>query len=91
MYYRIRVRGHLDATWTAWFEGLTITHEAAGDTTLAGHLADQAALYGVLRRARDLGLSLVAVQEVDDDPAAPIDHPADRTAVVRGPTRPPEE
>ncbi len=76
MHYRIRVRGHLDPAWAAWFAGLTITHEADGDTTLAGPLADQAALYGVLSRARDLGLTLVAVRRVADggrDDPAPRD------------------
>ena len=64
MHYHIRVRGHLDAAWAAWFDGLTITHEADGDTTLAAPLVDQAALYGVLGRARDLGLTLVSVRRV---------------------------
>jgi hypothetical protein len=66
MRYRIRVRGHLDAAWAVWFDGLAIIHEADGDTTLAGPLGDQAALYGVLNRARDLGLTLVAVSGADD-------------------------
>ena len=66
MDYHIRVRGHLDPAWAAWFDGLTITHEAGGDTTLVGPLADQAALYGVLGRARDLGLALVSVREAGD-------------------------
>jgi hypothetical protein len=59
--YLIRVRGHLDARWSAWFDGLAITHEPGGDTTLAGPVADKAALYGLLARARDLGLTLLAV------------------------------
>jgi hypothetical protein len=59
--YRIRVRGHLDARWSAWFGGLAVTHEPDGDTTLAGLLPDQAALYGLLSRLRDLNLTLLAV------------------------------
>ena len=61
LYYRIRVKGHLDLTWSAWFDGLTLTHEANGDTTLYGPVVDQAALYGLIGRARDLGLTMLAV------------------------------
>jgi len=75
LYYRIRVKGHLDLTWSAWFDGLTITHEANGDTTLHGQVVDQAALYGLIGRARDLGLTLLAVTPCDatacDDRAVP--------------------
>jgi hypothetical protein len=66
---QIRVRGHLDPRWSAWFDGLTIAHEPDGDTTLTGPVADQAALYGLLSRARDLGLTLVSVTR--RPPAAP--------------------
>jgi hypothetical protein len=59
--YHIRVGGHLDARWSAWFDGLTITHEPDGATTLAGWVPDQAALYGLLGRLRDLNLPLLAV------------------------------
>jgi hypothetical protein len=73
-WYQIRVKGHLDATWSAWFDGLTITHDADGATTLQGPVVDQAALYGLISRARDLGLTLLAVSRVadglDDAPAA---------------------
>ncbi len=61
MRYQIRVQDHLDPGWSAWFEGLTITHEAGGDTLLEGELVDQAALHGVLVKVRDLGLYLLAV------------------------------
>ena len=64
-YYRIRVQGHLDPTWSIWFVGLSVTHDADGDTTLAGPVADQAALYSLLRKARDLGLTLLAVAQGD--------------------------
>jgi hypothetical protein len=73
VHYRIRVRGHLDA---AWFDGLTVTHEADGDTTLTGPVVDQAALYGLIGRARDLGLTLVSVRCASDragDDATPHD------------------
>jgi hypothetical protein len=62
--YQIRVRGALDPRWSDWFAELTITHEADGSTLLAGPLADQAALYGVISRMRDLGLTLLAVMRL---------------------------
>ena len=61
MRYQIRVQGHLDRAWSAWFDGLAITHEPGGDTLLEGELVDQAALHGVLAKVRDLGLYLLAV------------------------------
>lgn len=63
--YEIRVRGHLDSRWAAWFEGLTITCAANGETLLRGPVSDQAALHGLLRRVRDLGLPLLAVHAAD--------------------------
>ena len=68
-HYQIHVRGHLHPRWSATFDGLTITHQADGVTTLAGPVADQAALYGLLSRARDLGLTLLAVCRVEPDAA----------------------
>jgi hypothetical protein len=62
LYYHITVTEHLDESWSTWFEGLTITHAADGATTLAGMVRDQSALYGLIDRARDLGLTLVAVE-----------------------------
>ena len=59
--YQIRVRGALDPRWSGWFAELTIIPDADGSTLLAGPLADQAALYGVISRMRDLGLTLLAV------------------------------
>ena len=61
MWCEFRIQGHLDNTWSAWFDGLAITHVADGDTVLAGDLPDQAALHGVLIKVRDLGLPLFAV------------------------------
>jgi len=60
--YQIRLKGHLDRQWTDWFEGLTITLEDNGETLLTGPVIDQAALHGLLRKARDLGMPLLSVQ-----------------------------
>ncbi len=59
--YEIRIKGHLGPQWRDWFEGLTITLEEDGDTLLTGPVTDQAALYGLLKKVRDLGLPLVSV------------------------------
>jgi len=59
--YQIRIKGHLGRQWTDWFGGLTITLEDNGDTLLTGPVVDQAALHGLLRKVRDLGLPLVSV------------------------------
>jgi hypothetical protein len=61
MVYQIRLKGHLGGQWAAWFEGLTITLEDNGDTLLTGPVADQAALHGLLKKIRDLGLPLLSV------------------------------
>lgn len=65
--YEIRLTGHLDPHWTAWFDGLTVGRETDGTTVISGPIADQAALHGVLQRVRDLGLPLVSVVRVDGD------------------------
>ncbi len=65
--YHIRIKGHLDRQWTDWFGGLTITLEDNGDTLLTGPVADQAALYGLLRKVRDVGLPLIAVTRAHTD------------------------
>jgi hypothetical protein len=69
--YEIRLKGHLDDGWTDWFEGLTITLEENGDTLLTGSVVDQAALHGLLKRIRDLGMPLVSVNCVDPGQARP--------------------
>lgn len=62
--YQIRIKGHLDQQWGAWFEGMTITQVDKGETLITGPVVDQAALYGVLRKVRDLGLPLISVTQV---------------------------
>jgi hypothetical protein len=66
--YEIRLKGHLGSQWTDWFEGLTITLEDNGDTLLTGPVIDQAALHGLLKKVRDLGLPLVSVSPVEPGP-----------------------
>jgi hypothetical protein len=61
MVYQIRIKGHLGPGWTDWFDGLTITLEENGDTLLTGPVVDQAALHGLLRKVRDLGMPLLSV------------------------------
>ena len=60
-FYQIRLEGHLGRQWTDWFDGLAITQTAEGDTLLTGPVVDQAALHGVLKKVRDLGLTLISV------------------------------
>jgi hypothetical protein len=66
-YYEIRIKGHLDDRWAEWFEGLTIMLEENGNTLLSGPLADQAALHGILKKVRDLGMTLLSVNSVEPD------------------------
>ncbi len=71
--YQIRLEGHLGRQWTDWFDGLTITLEDNGDTLMTGPVVDQAALHGLLKKARDLGLPLISVIQVsspEDEPDA---------------------
>jgi hypothetical protein len=68
MVYQIRIKGHLAHQWTDWFEGLTITLEEDGDTLLTGPVIDQAALHGVLKKVRDLGMPLISVSPVESYP-----------------------
>ena len=71
--YQVRVKGRLGRQWTAWFEGLTITPGDNGDTLLTGPVVDQAALHGLLRRVRDLGLPLIAVTRLEPSQAEASD------------------
>ena len=66
--YQIRLKGHLGHQWTDWFEGLTLTLADDGDTLLTGPLTDQAALHGVLKKVRDLGMPLISVNRVQSAP-----------------------
>jgi hypothetical protein len=72
--YEIRLKGHLDSRWTAWFDGLTLTRDSDGTTIIHGLVADQAALHGLLQKVRDLGLPLVSVTQVQ--PGQPGGPPA---------------
>ena len=67
-FYEIRLQGHLEARWAAWFEGMTITLADSGETLLTGPVSDQAALHGLLRKVRDLGLPLVSVNRIKLSP-----------------------
>ena len=67
--YEIRLKGHLDDRWSDWFGSLTITLEEDGNTLLTGPVVDQAALHGLLKKVRDLGMPLVSVNCVDPDQA----------------------
>jgi hypothetical protein len=66
--YEIRLKGHLDGKWVAWFEGLAITLEEDGNTLLTGPVIDQAALHGLLKKVRDLGMPLVSINPVEPGP-----------------------
>jgi hypothetical protein len=61
--YEIRIKGHLDTRWAAWFEGMNLTHAGDGTTALNGMVADQAALHGLLQTLRDLGVPLISVTD----------------------------
>lgn len=79
--YEIRVLGQLGEGWSEWLEGLAICHEA-GETILAGPLPDQAALYGVLLKIRDLGLPLIAVKRASADQAN--ENGVNNTSAIKG-------
>jgi len=74
-HYQITVKGYLDASWSEWFDGLTITHDADGNTRLVGVVRDQTALYGLIDKARDLALTLVAVVELSSIAPNGLDPP----------------
>lgn len=66
-YYEIRIKGHLSHEWAGWFEGLSVTLEEDGDTLITGPVIDQAALYGLLKKVRDIGIPLISVRPVEPD------------------------
>jgi len=70
--YQIRIKGQLDSQWADWFAGLTITLEEDGDTLLTGPVVDQAALHGLLKKVRDLGLPLVSVSPLEHGPSTTL-------------------
>jgi len=71
--YRLRVEGHLDQRWSAWFDDLTLTRESDGTTSLSGAVIDQVELYRLLMKIRDLGITLISVDVIDPpDQATPI-------------------
>jgi hypothetical protein len=77
--YQIRIKGHLGRQWTEWFGGVSITLEDNGNTLLTGPVVDQAALHGLLRKVRDLGMPLLSVNRVrccEDDQSAEEDDSA---------------
>jgi hypothetical protein len=65
-FYEIRIGGHLDDQWQDWFDGMTVRLEADGTMLLSGPVPDQPALYGLLRKVRDLGLPLISVNQIAD-------------------------
>jgi hypothetical protein len=67
MVYEIRLKGHLETRWAEWFAGLSITLDENGNTLLRGPVADQATLHGLLKKVRDLGLTLLSVNSVGSD------------------------
>lgn len=71
--YQIRLQGHLAPPWAAWFADLTITLEADGVTRLTGPIADQAALYGLLKKIYKLGLPLLSVTQLEENAADEVD------------------
>ena len=68
-HYQIRIKGHIDDQWADWFGGLTVTLNEGGDTLLTGPVIDQAALYGLLKKVRDLGMPLLSVNPIKPDEA----------------------
>lgn len=62
--YRIRVRGTLDSSWSAWFDGMAVEATSGGETVLSGPVRDQSALHGLLGKIRDMGLSLLSVEQL---------------------------
>lgn len=72
--YKICVLGQVDADWSEWFDGLTISNTRSGETMISGELVDQAALHGTLNKIRNLNLALISVIKVDSGPVDPVTH-----------------
>ena len=73
MVYQIRLQGHLDTQWTDWFGGLTVTLDDNGETLLTGLVVDQAALFGLLKKVRDLGMPLLSLNQLEPNPMDEVD------------------
>ena len=72
--YELRIEGHLDQRWSAWFDGFSLTHQDDGTTTLRGHVRDQAELHGLLSKVRDIGTTLISVTPLTDSADEPAPH-----------------
>jgi hypothetical protein len=88
-WYEIRLHGVLEQRWAAWFDGMNVTANEDGSTTLCGPLVDQAALHGVLQRLRDLGIPLIAMTQLQPAATAAPAHSVDPASTPAGPTPPP--
>ncbi len=64
--YEIRLKGHLGTHWSQWFDGLVIHHRERDETVLTGHIADQAALHGILAKIRDVGIPILALEQLPE-------------------------
>ena len=85
-HYELRIQGHLDPHWSAWFDGLTVIPEEDGTTTLRGVVSDQAELHGVLAKVRDLGVTLLLVR-ASDTPAVPAPGQRDHDRIFQKPDK----
>lgn len=86
--YEIRLKGHLDARWATWFDGLSLAQKSDGTTLIRGFVADQAALHGLLQRVRDIGLPLISVTRIEpDQPDIPIAPPISAQQSTQGERR----
>ena len=65
--YQIKIKGYLGDDWTDWFDGLSISHDETGNTILSGNVVDQAQLYGLLKRIRDVGAELISVNLINEE------------------------
>ena len=65
--YEIRLKGHLDSRWGDWLGGMSLTHAGDGTTVVTGPVADQAALHGLLQKLRDMGVTLISINETEPE------------------------
>jgi hypothetical protein len=86
-WYEIRLDGHLDSRWTAWFDVVSLTHESNGTTVIHAQVADQSSLHGLLQKVRDIGIPLVSVAQVEPDLSPTIQqttHPTTHATTHKG-------